>query len=358
MGAAVREAEAAPVYEQPLVDIQGLEKRFPIKGGVVQRTVAEVRAVDGVDLTVGRGETVGLVGESGCGKTTVGRLLLRLIEPSAGKIVFDGTDITRLSGAALKPFRRRMQVIFQDPYASLDPRTPIGASIGEGLAIHRIGRTRSERQQKVARMMDMVGLQARMSRRYPHEFSGGQRQRIGIARALVVEPELVVCDEPVSALDVSIQAVVLNLLKDLQRELGLTLLFIAHNMAVVEHISDRVAVMYLGRIVEQADRREVYADPRHPYTQALMSAIPLPDPNARRQRIILRGDVPSPVNIPPGCRFHARCWLYEQLGSPENCATVDPELRVFGASPDHTAACHYAEQSREVLDRTSKEKVA
>jgi len=340
----------------PLVEVRGLEKRFPVKGGILQRTVAEVRAVDGVDLIIRRGETLGLVGESGCGKTTVGRLLLRLIEPSAGTILFDGTDITKLSGAKLKPFRRRMQIIFQDPYASLDPRSPIGESIGDGLRVQNIG-TRAERRERVKKIMDLVGLAPYQSRRFPHEFSGGQRQRIGIARALVVEPDLVVCDEPVSALDVSIQAQVLNLLRELQSELGLTLLFIAHNMAVVEHISDRVAVMYLGRVVEEADRERTYADPRHPYTQALMSAIPLPDPDARRQRIILRGDVPSPINVPAGCRFHPRCWLYEQLGQPENCVTVDPELHGIGGDSDHEAACHYAERSREVLNSAAKEEV-
>jgi peptide/nickel transport system ATP-binding protein/oligopeptide transport system ATP-binding protein len=356
IGATVRSIEAAPVYEQPLVEIQGLAKRFPVKGGILQRTVAEVKAVDGVDLSIRRGEALGLVGESGCGKTTVGRLLLRLIEPSAGTIIFDGTDITRLTGDRLKPFRRRMQIIFQDPYASLDPRAPIGESIGDGLRIQNLG-TPAERRERVKKMMDLVGLAPYQARRFPHEFSGGQRQRIGIARALVVEPDLVVCDEPVSALDVSIQAQVLNLLSDLQSELGLTLLFIAHNMAVVEHISDRVAVMYLGRVVEQSDRASTFANPRHPYTQALMSAIPLPDPDARRQRIILRGDVPSPINIPSGCRFHPRCWLYEQLGKPDNCRTDDPELHGLGAEADHTVACHYAEQSREVLDASAKEKV-
>jgi peptide/nickel transport system ATP-binding protein/oligopeptide transport system ATP-binding protein len=351
-----RVSTIAPQVEsdKPLVEIRGLYKRFPVKGGILQRTVAEVRAVDGVDLEIRRGETLGLVGESGCGKTTVGRLVLRLIEPTAGSIIFDGTDITKISGARLKSFRRRMQIIFQDPYASLDPRAPIGDSIGDGLRIHGIG-TNKERQARIQKMMDLVGLTAYQARRYPHEFSGGPRQRIGIARALIVEPDLVVCDEPVSALDVSIQAQVLNLLKELQRELGLTLLFIAHNMAVVEHISDRVAVMYLGRVVEQAGRETTYADPRHPYTQALMSAIPLPDPDVRRQRIILRGDVPSPINIPSGCRFHPRCWLYEQLGKPENCSTIDPTLVAIAGRDEHSAACHYAEQSRQELEARSKE---
>ena len=340
---------ADQLERRPLVDIRGLYKRFPIRGGILQRTLAEVQAVDGVDLQVRRGETLGLVGESGCGKTTVGRLLLRLIEPTAGQIIFDGVDITRLKGSALKPFRRRMQIIFQDPYASLDPRSQIGESIGDGLRIH--GVAPAERQRRVAEIMDKVGLAPYQARRYPHEFSGGQRQRIGIARALVLEPDLIVCDEPVSALDVSIQAQVLNLLKELQAEMSLTLVFIAHNMGVVEHISDRVAVMYLGRIVELSDRQTTYRDPRHPYTQALMSAIPVPDPEVRRKRIILRGDVPSPVNIPGGCRFNPRCWLYDQLGEPENCRSVDPELREIGL--DHRAACHYAERSRETLDATA-----
>jgi peptide/nickel transport system ATP-binding protein/oligopeptide transport system ATP-binding protein len=322
----------------PLVEVRDLVKHFPIRGGVLQRTVGLVQAVDGVSFDVPRGETLGLVGESGCGKTTVGRLILRLIEPTSGTIRFDGADITNVKGSALKAYRRRMQIIFQDPYASLDPRTPIGDSIGEGLRIHGIG-TPSERRAKVARMMDKVGLQPYHARRYPHEFSGGQRQRIGIARALVLEPELVVCDEPVSALDVSIQAQVLNLLKALQRELGLTYVFVAHNMGVVEHISDRVAVMYLGRIAEIAARTELFRQQEHPYTVALMSAIPVPDPEVRRQRVILTGDVPSPVNPPSGCTFHPRCPLRASLGDPDICVTSEPALEDVGGG--HLAACHF-----------------
>jgi peptide/nickel transport system ATP-binding protein/oligopeptide transport system ATP-binding protein len=322
----------------PLVEVRDLVKHFPIRGGILQRTIGLVQAVDGVSFDVLRGETLGLVGESGCGKTTVGRLILRLIEPTSGTIRFDGTDITDLKGAALKSYRRRMQIIFQDPFASLDPRTPIGDSIGEGLRIHGIG-TPAERRAKVARMMDMVGLQPYHARRYPHEFSGGQRQRIGIARALVLEPDLVVCDEPVSALDVSIQAQVLNLLKALQRELGLTYVFVAHNMGVVEHISDRVAVMYLGRIAELAERTALFRQQEHPYTVALMSAIPVPDPEIRRQRVILTGDVPSPVDPPAGCRFHPRCPLRASLGGPEICVTSEPALADVGGG--HLCACHF-----------------
>ncbi len=332
--------------EAPLVELRDLVKVFPVKGGVLQRTVAEVRAVDGVDLRIERGETVGLVGESGCGKTTVGRLLLRLIEPTSGSILFDGEDITRLRGASLKPYRRRMQIIFQDPSASLDPRTPAGDSIGDGLRIHGVSDA-AERRRRVTRIMDLVGLQQYQARRYPHEFSGGQRQRIGIARALVLEPDLVVCDEPVSALDVSIQAQVLNLLRSLQGELGLTYLFIAHNMGVVEHVSQRVAVMYLGRVAEIAAREQIYRDPRHPYTLALMSAIPVPDPALRRKRIILRGDVPSPVDPPSGCNFHPRCWLRDRLERPVECSEQVPLLRDLADA--HRVACHFAEQSSERL---------
>jgi peptide/nickel transport system ATP-binding protein/oligopeptide transport system ATP-binding protein len=322
----------------PLVEVVDLVKHFPVKMGVLQRTGAWVRAVDHVSFDVRRGETLGLVGESGCGKTTVGRLILRLIDVTSGTIRFDGEDITTLTGSKLRPYRRRMQIIFQDPFASLDPRQPIGDSIGEGLRIHGLG-SADERRAKVARMMDLVGLQPYHARRYPHEFSGGQRQRIGIARALVLEPDLIICDEPVSALDVSIQAQVLNLLKTLQRELGLTYVFVAHNMGVVEHISDRVAVMYLGRVVELADRRDLFRKQEHPYTEALMSAIPVPNPELRRQRIILKGDVPSPLRPPSGCRFHPRCQLRASLGNPEICAAEEPELVDGGGQ--HFCACHF-----------------
>jgi len=335
---------AAATGTHPLVEVRDLVKHFPIRGGVLSRTVALVQAVDGVSFDIRRGETLGLVGESGCGKTTVGRLLLRLIEPTAGTIRFDGVDITRLPGRSLKPYRRRMQIIFQDPYASLDPRTPIGDSIGEGLRIHGVG-TPTERRERVRRMMDLVGLAPYHARRYPHEFSGGQRQRIGIARALALDPEFVVCDEPVSALDVSIQSQILNLLLDLRAQFGLTYLFVAHNLSVVQYISDRVGVMYLGKIVELADVEQLYRNPRHPYSIALLSAVPNPNPRIRKKRLVMKGDVPSPAAPPSGCRFHTRCWLREQLGNPENCVTEDPPLRDIGAG--HQTACHWAEKATE-----------
>jgi peptide/nickel transport system ATP-binding protein/oligopeptide transport system ATP-binding protein len=314
-----------------LIRVTNLVKYFPMRGGILQRKVSWVQAVDDVSFTVKRGETVGLVGESGCGKTTVGRTMLRLLEPTSGQVTFDGTDVFSLRGSRLKAMRRNMQIIFQDPYSSLDPRMPVGESIAEGLKIHRIG-TPQERRDLVVSTLRKVGLEEYHSRRYPHEFSGGQRQRIGIARALALQPKFIVCDEPVSALDVSIQSQVLNILKDLQREFGLTYLFIAHNLSVVEHISDRVAVMYLGKIVEMTGREELFRNPLHPYTQALMSAIPIPDPHLRRQRILLAGDVPSPLNPPSGCRFHPRCPV--AIG---HCAVQEPAFREV--SPSHWAAC-------------------
>jgi len=314
-----------------LLRVTNLVKYFPMRGGILQRKVAWVQAVDDVSFTVKSGETVGLVGESGCGKTTVGRTMLRLLEPTSGQVTFDGTDVFSLRGSKLKAMRRNMQIIFQDPYSSLDPRMPVGESIAEGLKIHRIG-TPQERRDLVVSTLRKVGLEEYHSRRYPHEFSGGQRQRIGIARALALQPKFIVCDEPVSALDVSIQSQVLNILKDLQREFGLTYLFIAHNLSVVEHISDRVAVMYLGKIVEMTGREELFRNPLHPYTQALMSAIPIPDPHLRRQRILLAGDVPSPLNPPSGCRFHPRCPV-----AIDHCAVQEPAFREV--SPSHWAAC-------------------
>ncbi|OGO40973.1 MAG: peptide ABC transporter substrate-binding protein [Chloroflexi bacterium RBG_16_58_14] len=314
-----------------LVQVTNLVKYFPIRGGFLQRVRAWVQAVDDVSFTIREGETVGLVGESGCGKTTVGRTMLRLIEPTSGSVTFNGVEVLKLRGKEMKEMRRNMQIIFQDPYASLDPRAPIGESIAEGLKIHNIGTSR-ERYETTITMLRKVGLEDYHSRRYPHEFSGGQRQRIGIARALALQPKFIVADEPVSALDVSIQSQVLNILKDLQREFGLTYLFIAHNLSVVEHISDRVAVMYLGKMVEMADRDELFRNPLHPYTQALMSAIPIPDPTLKRERIILQGDVPSPVNPPKGCRFHPRCPV-----AFEHCSIQEPPF--LEVSPDHMVAC-------------------
>jgi oligopeptide/dipeptide ABC transporter ATP-binding protein len=314
-----------------LVTVSNLTKYFPVRGGVLQRVVAQVKAVENVSFAVREGETLGLVGESGCGKTTVGRTMLRLTEPTSGKVEFDGTNVFALRGKELKAMRRQMQIIFQDPYASLDPRMPIGESVMEGLRIHGIG-TQRERFDTAIETLKKVGLEDYHARRYPHEFSGGQRQRIGIARALALRPKFIVCDEPVSALDVSIQSQVLNILKDLQKEFGLTYLFIAHNLSVVEHISDRVAVMYLGKMVELAGREDMFRSPLHPYTQALMSAIPIPDPKVRRERIILKGDVPSPLNPPSGCRFHPRC----PVAMP-HCKVEEPPL--IEAAQGHWVAC-------------------
>jgi peptide/nickel transport system ATP-binding protein/oligopeptide transport system ATP-binding protein len=319
-----------------LVEVEHLKKYFPVRAGVMQRVVAQVLAVDDVSFSIKRGETLGMVGESGCGKTTVGRTMLRLIEPTAGSAFYNGKDIFKLKSNELMAIRRDMQIIFQDPYASLDPRVPIGESVMEGLHIHHIGAPK-ERVDIMLETLKRVGLETYHARRFPHEFSGGQRQRIGIARALALRPKFIVCDEPVSALDVSIQSQVLNILKDLQQEFGLTYLFIAHNLSVVEHISDRVAVMYLGKMAELADRDELYRSPLHPYTQALMSAIPVADPKLKRKRMILKGDVPSPLKPPSGCRFHPRCPIAQQI-----CSEKEPEFREL--KPGHFAACHFAEQ--------------
>ena len=327
---------------EPLVVIKDLVKQFPVRGGVLQRQIGTVDAVAGVNLTIDKGETVGLVGESGCGKTTLGRSLVRLLEPTSGSIIFDGEDITHLHGAALKPFRARAQIVFQDPYSSLDPRSQVGNSISEGLKLHGVT-SKDERHERVTEMIELVGLQSSHAGRYPHEFSGGQRQRIGLARALILKPDLVVADEPVSALDVSVQAQVLNLLKELQTELDLTVLFIAHNLAVVEHVSDRVAVMYLGRIAEITTRDRLYEHPLHPYTEALLSAIPIPDPDRPRNRQILQGEVPSPINPPSGCFFHPRCPIAED----GLCDVKTPTLLPGDDGPNHLAACHLRTDTRE-----------
>ncbi len=329
-----------PNSDDVLLSVKNIVKNFPISGGFLSREVASVKAVSGVSFDIRKGETLGLVGESGCGKSTLGRCLLRLIEPTEGEIIFKGQNITRLGPSELRRLRRNMQIIFQDPYASLNPRMTVETILAEPLEIHKIGRDRHERQQKIFKLLDLCGLRREVMGRYPHEFSGGQRQRICIARALSVEPEFIVCDEAVSALDVSIQAQIVNLMQDLQKELGLTYLFIAHDLKVVEHISTRVAVMYLGKVVEMATAEELYGNPKHPYTRALLSAIPIPDPTYKKERVILRGDVPSPINPPKGCHFHPRCPVVQ-----DNCKVAAPKLKDTGEkSPNrHDVSCHYVD---------------
>ncbi len=333
----------------PLLTVKDLQVYFPILTGVLRRRTGWVKAVDGVSFHIDRGETLGLVGESGSGKTTIGRTIVRIMQPLEGSIHLGGSDLLALRGEDLRRRRRRFQMVFQDPYSSLDPRQTVGEILAEPLRVHNLASGKA-RQARVVELLDLVGLEASFVERYPHEFSGGQRQRIGIARALAVEPELIVCDEPISALDVSIQAQVINLLERLQADLGLTYLFIAHDLAVVRHIADRVAVMYLGKIVEVAPSDLLYQQPLHPYTVALLSAVPVPDARTERsrRRIILRGDIPSPANPPTGCRFHTRCWLRERLKNPEICATTDPPLApIPQATPDQTVACHFASELNE-----------
>ena len=322
---------AAGAAKADLLQVRGLRKYFPIRGGILSRVVANVKAVEDVSFDVKRGEVVGLVGESGSGKTTAGRAILRLIEPTAGEVIFDGVDIAKLPKARMRDYRKQMQIIFQDPFASLNPRMSVGDIIGEALTIHNLAKGKAK-EERVAQLLERVGLNAGHMRRYPHEFSGGQRQRIGIARALAVDPKFIVADEPVSALDVSIQAQVVNLLQDLKEDLGLTMLFIAHDLGVVEYISDKVIVMYLGRVMEIAPAKELYRNPKHPYTEALLSAVPIPDPTIKRERIILQGDIPSPINPPSGCVFRTRCPI-----AVEDCKHVIPPLEEVG--PGHLKAC-------------------
>lgn len=316
-----------------LLEVENLKEYFPIRGGIFQKTVGHVRAVDGVSFFLKRKESLGLVGESGCGKSTTARAILRLIEPTEGRILFEGRDVRLLAKEELRSVRRDMQIVFQDPYASLDPRRSVGQTVGEPLDVFSVYSRKSEKEERIAYLLEKVGLQPEHAWRYPHEFSGGQRQRIGIARALALNPKLIIGDEPVSALDVSIQAQIINLLEDIQEEFGLSYIIIAHDLAVVEHICSRIAVMYLGRIVESAPDVELYTNPRHPYTQALLSAVPDPDPDVKKKRIILTGDVPSPITPPPGCHFHTRCGVREDV-----CATAVPELVDIGA--EHYVACH------------------
>jgi len=344
--------ETTPVellQAETLVSAKGLVKYFPIMGGILRHKVGDVKAVDGVSFDIQKGEIFGLVGESGCGKTTLGRTVLYLQRPTAGSVEVGGKDLSKLKSTELRHMRRRMQLIFQDPYGSLNPRMPVSDIIGEGLMAQGM-KSSAARMKKVEDTLEAVGLRRDYTRRYPHEFSGGQRQRIGIARALALDPEFIVCDEAVSALDVSIQSQILNLLLDLRREFDLTYLFIAHNLSVIEYVSDRIGVMYLGKMAEVATADQLFKGPRHPYSVALLSAIPDPDPRVRKKRLVLRGDVPSPANPPSGCRFHTRCWLREKLGNPEQCATVDPPLRDMGGG--QMSACHFAEQ---VSDQAAQE---
>ena len=333
-----------------LLRVADLQMHFPLGGGFLERNVGVVKAVDGVSFSIRRGETLGLVGESGCGKSTTGRAILRLYKPTGGQVIFEGQDITRIEGNALRGVRRRMQMIFQDPYASLNPRMTVGAIIAEPIRVHRLRENDTAVRERVQEVMELVGLNPSFISRYPHEFSGGQRQRIGIARALAAEPSFIVCDEPVSALDVSIQAQIINLLEELQHRLGLTYLFIAHDLSVVKHISNRVAVMYLGRVIEIAESRQLYDDPRHPYTRALLSAVPIPDPQVEqhRRRIILEGDVPSPINPPSGCTFHPRCPIVS-----ERCRSDVPPLRA--RSDLHEIACWRSDESPVLMPMTAQE---
>ena len=318
--------------QQPILEVEGLKKYYPIQGGILGKTVGEVKAVDGVSFYVREGEILGIVGESGCGKSTMGKAILRLIEPTEGEIKFEGQDITELPSEDMRKLRRDMQIIFQDPYASLNPRHTVEKIISEPLLVHGM-KSKAERKRRVRELLEVVGLSAYHASRYPHQFSGGQRQRIGIARALANNPKLIICDEPVSALDVSVQSQILNLMGDLRDEFNLTYIFIAHDLSVVKHISDRVGVMYLGRMVELADKDDLYEDPKHPYTQALLSAVPEPDPDIEKERIILEGDVPSPANPPAGCAFHTRCPFAMDI-----CSKVRPELEPAG--DEHFVACH------------------